>query len=147
MMFRIELLIHCQTSMVKPLKFGNGKIISSLYLSMLGLKLIHKNIERHTADTIVSLPNPKQLVIVDTSDLMMTIRQSIYILSIITTEMGKLKAYSPTYCIMDNGGNMLNVSKYGSLLSVRVHFGSDTALSPILRQVISCCRIAVWAHQ
>ena len=44
-----------------------------------------KYIERHTADTIVSWPNPKQWVIVHTSDLMM-IRQSIYILSIITRE-------------------------------------------------------------
>ena len=40
---------------------------------------------------------PKQWVIVHTSDLMM-----IYILSIITREMGKLKTHSPTYCIMDN---------------------------------------------
>ena len=69
-----------------------------------------KNIERHTADTIVSWPNPKQWVIVHTSDLMMIIRQSIYILSVITTEMGKLKTYSPTYCIMDNGENMLNLT-------------------------------------
>ena len=61
----------------------------------------HKNRERHTAHTIVSWPNPKLLVIVHTSDLMMIIRQSIYIyiyiLSIITREMGKLKAHSPTY--------------------------------------------------
>ena len=70
----------------------------------------HKNTERHTANTIVSWPNPKQWVIVHTSDLMMIIRQSIYILSIITREMGKLKTYSPTYCIMDNGENMLNVT-------------------------------------
>ena len=57
--------------------------------------MINKNIERHTADTIVSWPNPKQWVIVHTSDLMMLIRQSIYIISIITIEMGKLKTYSP----------------------------------------------------
>ena len=44
---------------------------------------------------------------VHTSDLMM-MRKSIYILSIIPREMGKLKTYSPTYCIMDNGENMLN---------------------------------------
>ena len=69
-----------------------------------------KNIERHTADTIVSWPYPKQWVIVHTSDLMMIIRQSIYILSIITGEMGKLKTYSPIYCIMDNGENMLNLT-------------------------------------
>ena len=70
----------------------------------------NKNIERHTADTIVSWPNPKQWVIVHTSYLMMIIRQSIYILSIITREMGKLKTYSPTYCIKDNGEDMLNLT-------------------------------------
>ena len=68
-----------------------------------------KNIERHTADTIVSWPNPKQWVIVHTSDLMMIIRQSIYNLSIITREMSKLKTHSPC-CIMDNGENMLNLT-------------------------------------
>ena len=62
----------------------------------------HKNIERHIMHTIVSWPNPKQWVIVHTSDLMMIIRQSMYILSIITKGMGKLKTHSPTYCIMDN---------------------------------------------
>ena len=40
----------------------------------------YKNIERHTADTIVSWPNPKQWIIVHTSDLIMVIRQS-YIFS------------------------------------------------------------------
>ena len=43
----MKLLIHSQTSMVKPLKFGNWLVISSdvykgcNYLSMPGLKLIH----------------------------------------------------------------------------------------------------------
>ena len=68
------------------------------------------NIERHTAGTIVSWPNHTQWVIVNTSDSMMIIRQSIYILSFITREMGKLKTYSPTYCIMDNGENMFNLT-------------------------------------
>ena len=72
--------------------------------------LAYKNIERHTAHTIVSWPNRKQWVIVHTSDLMMIIRQSMYILSIITKEMGKRKTRSPTYCIMDNWGNMLNLT-------------------------------------
>ena len=40
----------------------------------------------------------------------MIIRQSIYIPSIITRELGKLKTYSPTYCIIDNGENMLNLT-------------------------------------
>ena len=69
-----------------------------------------KNTERHTAHTIVSWPNPKQWVSVHTSDLMMIIRQIIYILSIITWEMGKLKTHSPTYCIMDNWENMASYS-------------------------------------
>ena len=73
-------------------------------------KCFHKNIERHTAHTIVSWPNPKQWVIVHTSDLMMIIRQSIYILSIITKEMCKLKTHSPTYCIMDNWENTLTLT-------------------------------------
>ena len=66
-----------------------------------------KNIERHTARTIVSWPNPKQWVILHTSDLMMIIRHRIYILSIITRDMGKLKTHGPTYCIMDNWEYML----------------------------------------
>ena len=69
---------------------------------------IRKNIERHTAHTIVLWPNPKQWVIVHTSDLMMIIRQRIYILSIIPKGMAQLKRHSPTYCITDNRENMLN---------------------------------------
>ena len=56
------------------------------YLEHMSLKVLschyHKNIKRHTADTIVSLPNPKQWVIVHTSDFMMIIRQSKYIIII-----------------------------------------------------------------
>ena len=70
----------------------------------------HRNIDRHTAHIIVSWPNPKQWVIVHTSDLIMIIRQSMYILSIITKEMGELKTHSPTYCMMDNWENMLNLT-------------------------------------
>ena len=46
--------------------------------------IIHKNIKKDTAHTIVSWPNPKQWEIVHTSNLIMIIRQSIYIISIIT---------------------------------------------------------------
>ena len=69
----------------------------------------HKNLERHIAHTIISWPNPKQWVIVHTSDLMTIIRQSIYILSIFTREMSKLKTHNPTYCLKDNWENMLNL--------------------------------------
>ena len=66
---------------------------------------IHKNTKRHTAHTIVPWPNPKQWVIVHTSDLMMIIRQSIYILPIISRKWVNWK-HNPTYCIMDNWDNM-----------------------------------------
>ena len=67
----------------------------------------YKNRERHTAHTIVSWPNPKQWAIVHTSDsMMMIIRQSIYMLSIITREMGQLKTHSPTCFVMDNWENV-----------------------------------------
>ena len=59
------------------------------------IKIIDKYIARHTAHTIVSWPDPKQWIIVNTSDLMRMIRQSIYIFSIITREMGKLKHTAP----------------------------------------------------
>ena len=59
----------------------------------------HKNIERHTAHIIVSWPNTKQWVIVHTSDLMMIIRQSMYILSIITKEMGKLIKHTAPHIV------------------------------------------------
>ena len=42
---------------------------------------------------------------------MMIIRQSIYIHSIITRGMNKLKTHSPTYCIMDIWENMLNLTQ------------------------------------
>ena len=66
-----------------------------------------KIIERHTAHTIVSWPNPKQWVMVHTSDLMMI---SIYILSVILRPLGKLKTNSPTYYIIDDWENMLNLT-------------------------------------
>ena len=50
-----------------------------------------KNIERHTADTIVSWPNPKQWVTVHTSDLMMIIRQSVYIYIYIFSQSSQQK--------------------------------------------------------
>ena len=53
----------------------------SLDMGSDNIGLVHKNTERHTAHTIVSWPNPKQWVIVRTSDLVMIIRQSIYIQS------------------------------------------------------------------
>ena len=95
---------------------GFGGIFWKMGLSETGWQILlclhstfvyfYKNIEKHTAHTIVSWPNPKQWMIVHTSNLMMIIRQSIYIISIITREMGKLKTHSTIYCIIDNWENM-----------------------------------------
>ena len=84
-------------------------IILQRHNAVLQMTYNHKNTERHTAHTIVSWPNPKQWATVHTSDLTMIVKQSIYILyilSIITREMSKLKTHSPTYCIMDKWENM-----------------------------------------
>ena len=98
--------------LIAAIDFTGSVYNMSQGLSRFGLHIPHKNIERHTAHTIVSWPNPKQWVMVHTSDLMMMIRQSMYILSIIIKEMGKLKTDSLTYCIMDNWENMLNLTHY-----------------------------------
>ena len=57
----------------------------------------YKNIDRHTAYTIVSWPNPKQGIIVHTSDLMMIIRQRIYKLPGQTIELAKVLGVSPVF--------------------------------------------------
>ena len=54
-------------------QFGNG--FSSSFSHAYCKWYNGKNIKRHTAHTIVSWPNPKQWIIVHTSDLMMIIRQ------------------------------------------------------------------------
>ena len=72
------------------------------YLSVKQAWKSHKNIERHTAYATVLWPISKQWITFHTSDLMVIIRQCIYILSIITGEMGKLKTGSHMNCRMDN---------------------------------------------
>ena len=95
-------------------EFNEGSLWWYCILLSVGLCIVYsysifcficKNTKRHTAHTIVSWPNPKQWVIVHTSNLMMKKRQSIYILSIITKKWVNWK-HSLTYCIMDNWENM-----------------------------------------
>ena len=82
----------------------------------------NKNTQRHTAHTIVLRPNPKQREIVHISDSKIIIRQSIYILSIITREMGQLKTQSPTCFVM--GEYVLSYSHTRQIISDR-HFMSS----------------------
>ena len=78
-----------------------------------------KKIEKHRAQIIVSWPNPKQWEIVHISDLMTTIRKSIYPINHHKGgEMCKLKAHSPIYYIMDNWENMLIYITYAQGLLI-----------------------------
>ena len=64
-------------SVLPNLPLHCGKFASAIACYLLILTdCSNKNIEKHTAHTIVSWPNPKQWVIVHTSDLMMIIRQT-----------------------------------------------------------------------
>ena len=63
----------------KGLDYCSHRVHCKKQTRQIGHNNHYKNLERHTADTIVSWPNPKQWVIVHTSDLTMIIRQSIYI--------------------------------------------------------------------
>ena len=75
--------IRSCTCMIETVALARWSFYSQDYTVLLVLLMVQvdKNIERHTADTIVSWPNPKKWVIVHTSDLIMIIRQSIYIFS------------------------------------------------------------------
>ena len=81
--------------------------ISSITTTFLVLSLgrtSQKNIERHRVDT-KTMGYSSYFRFDDDNK-----TEYIYILSIITREMRKLKTYSPTYFIMDNGENMLNLT-------------------------------------
>ena len=69
-----------------------------------------KNTERHTAHTIVSWPNPKQWVIVHTSDLMMIIRQSIYSLNHHKGDGQTENTQPQNIYILNNWENLLNLT-------------------------------------
>ena len=64
-----------------------------------------KNIERHTAHNNVSWPIPEWWQTSHTSDMMVIIRQTKCILTIIIREMGHLNIHSPIYCMKDNSEN------------------------------------------
>ena len=76
-------------------------ICCEMTISEMAKDLIDKNIERRRAHIIVSWPNPKQWVIVHTSDLMTMIRQSIFSLNHHKGD-GKIENTQPQLCIVDN---------------------------------------------
>ena len=108
--FKLIFVIELHLTSAFPVKFGLGwtyrtslnavTVVVQVMLwccqAILTVAKTYKNIERHTAHTIVSWPSPKQWIIVHTSDLMMIIRQlKVYTFSVIIREMGKLKTHSP----------------------------------------------------
>ena len=62
-------------------------------------RLDRKNIAKHTAHTIVSWPDPKHCLMIHISELMLLIRWSANILTIIKREIVKLKNLSPLGCV------------------------------------------------
>ena len=69
------------------------------------LLVLCKNIKRHTAHTIVSLPNHRQWLMIHTSGLMMMIKSSTPILTIFTREINKPKTHNPIYRMKDSWEN------------------------------------------
>ena len=66
--------------------------------------MISKNVETHTVHVIVSWPNPTQWQMGHISDLVMLIRQSTRIFTIVIR--GKLKTRSPIHWLKDNWHNL-----------------------------------------
>ena len=69
----------------------------------------HKNMARHTAHTIVSLPNPRQCLMFHNYDLMMIVRWNTNILTIMKKETWKLQGHTPIYCTNYDFENKLNL--------------------------------------
>ena len=84
--------------------YGNFNVLLQVVFHML-----EPNIERHTAHTSVSWPNPKQLQMVHTSYLMMIIRYSAQIPTTIMREISKFNTHSSIYCMKDNWDNRFNL--------------------------------------
>ena len=73
------------------------------------LKLVacdYKNIVKYTWHALASWPNTKQWLMTKTSDLMMTIK---HILTIITIDLGKLKTQNLIHWTKNNWGDWLNL--------------------------------------
>ena len=79
---RVVRRAHCTSRYCDICNYCQTKKLHCLWKTTMAAWLHHgntnrdKNIKRHTAHTIVSWPNPKQWILVHTSDLMMIIRQS-----------------------------------------------------------------------
>ena len=105
----------------------------------------HKNTNRHTAHTIVSWANHKQWQMGHASDLMMIIRSSTCIRTIIIREMGKLYTHSRIYCIKDNWDNWPNVRLTPRQNISAKHFSSSMIL-PVSCQGPPCMIVNTWYH-
>ena len=116
-------------SLVKPYKTqhltsigsGNGLFLDStkpslepmLLTSMTSYAIPLMTNSQDMGDTsplvVVSSPDSKQWLMIHISDLIMIIRWSTNIFTIIKKEMGKLKTHSHIYCIKDNWENWLHL--------------------------------------
>ena len=97
-------------NMTEPAKLAHGDTYISYWCgTVCCAEKNQKNIEKHTAHTIVSLPNPKQWQMGHTSKSMMIIRSSTGILTIIIRKMGKQNIQSPVSCMEDHSENWHNL--------------------------------------
>ena len=73
----------------------------------------------------------------------MIIKQSIYILSIITKEIGKLKTHSPIYCIMfqqlSEVCNLANDGDFDTFVTLMQHCHGDTEVASIVCNFVKDC--------
>ena len=86
----------------------NGLAPINHCLSQLWSSSFNKNMEIHTAHTIISLPNHKQWKMGHASDLMVIMRWSTHILTKVI-RMGKLNTHSLIYCMKNNWENWFNL--------------------------------------
>ena len=101
------------------------------------------NIKRHTVHAIAAWPNPSSYFRFD--DDYKT--KYINILSIIKKEMGKLKTHSPTYRIMDNWENMLNLTHtLDKLYRTGIFIGSMSSDKVCTMMIMRWCNVQTKKH-
>ena len=90
---------------------------------------IYKNKARHAVHTIVSWSNPKQWLMVHTSDSMITIPLITHTVTIFTREIGKLKTHSPILSIhvMLLAPNFTNTPTCWKMMNAWI-FGTDVII-------------------
>ena len=99
--YNFKLIASCLPSL--PLHKNHTKQKQHIFRGKLCLSVIIISWDTNSACHCVSRPNPKQLLMIYLSELLMVIRWSIDIPKTFKREMRLLMAYSPIYCIKEMG--------------------------------------------